>query len=172
MDYSNKTYPEAIESIATSLGMEIPRDKESDKRYKERKMMLDCLSDAKNIFESQLKNSKKAIHYLKERKITGKTAKEFNIGYAENDYHALSKNLSKKYSEINLLNTGLIVKKEKNSYDKFRDRIMFPIQDTNGNTIAFGGRILSENKDKPVAKYMNSPETMLFSKKKFCIIYI
>ena len=166
MDYSNKTYPESIETIANSLGMEIPRDKESDKIYKERKTIQNSLNDAKDIFESQLKNSKKAINYLKERKITGETAKKFNIGYAENDFHSLSKNLGKKYSELNLLNSGLIVKKENNSYDKFRDRIIFPIHDANGNTIAFGGRVLSENKDKPVAKYMNSPETILFSKKK------
>ena len=166
MDYSNKTYPEAIETIANSLGMDIPRDKESDKIYKERKTIQNSLNDAKDIFESQLKNSKKAISYLKERKITGETAKKFNIGYAENDFHSLSKNLGKKYSELNLLNSGLIVKKENNSYDKFRDRIIFPIHDASGNTIAFGGRVLSENKDKPVAKYMNSPETILFSKKK------
>ena len=165
MDYSNKTYPESIETIANSLGMDIPRDRESDKIYKERKTIQNSLNDAKDIFESQLKNSKKAINYLKERKITGETAKKFNIGYAENDFHSLSKNLGKKYSELNLLNSGLIVKKENNSYDKFRDRIIFPIHDASGNTIAFGGRVLSENKDKPVAKYMNSPETILFSKK-------
>ena len=112
MDYSNKTYPESIETIANSLGMDIPRDRESDKIYKERKTIQNSLNDAKDIFESQLKNSKKAINYLKERKITGETAKKFNIGYAENDFHSLSKNLGKKYSELNLLNSGLIVKKK------------------------------------------------------------
>ena len=166
MDHSNKTYPEAIETIANSLGMDIPRDKESNKKYEERKIIQNTLGEAKDMFEAQLKNSKKAITYLKERKITGETAKKFNIGYAENNFHSLSENLGKKYSELNLLNAGLIVKKDKNSYDKFRDRIIFPIHDASGNTIAFGGRILSEDKDKPVAKYMNSPETVLFSKKK------
>ena len=166
MDHLNMTYPEAIETIANSLGMDIPRDKESNKKYEERKIIQNTLSEAKDMFEAQLKNSKKAIAYLKERKITGETAKKFNIGYAENNFHSLSENLGKKYSELNLLNAGLIVKKDKNSYDKFRDRIIFPIHDANGNTIAFGGRILSEDKNKPVAKYMNSPETILFSKKK------
>ena len=166
MDHTNKTYPEAIESIANSLGIEIPRDKESNKIYEERKHLQSTLNKAKKIFENQLKVSKNAINYLKERNITGETAKIFNIGYAADDFQLLKKSLGNSYSETELLDAGLIVKKEKNSYDKFRDRIMFPIHDQAGNTIAFGGRILTENKDKPLAKYMNSPETKLFSKKK------
>ena len=166
MDHTNKTYPEAIESIANSLGIEIPRDKESNKIYEERKHLQNTLTKAKEIFENQLKISKNAIDYLKERNITGETAKIFNIGYAADDFQLLKRSLGNSYAETDLLATGLIVKKDKNSYDKFRDRIMFPIHDQTGNPIAFGGRILSENKDKPLAKYMNSPETKLFSKKK------
>ena len=165
MDHTNKTYPEAIESIANSLGIEIPRDKESNKIYEERKHLQNTLTKAKEIFENQLKISKNAISYLKERNITGETAKIFNIGYAADDFQLLKKTLGNSYTETDLLSAGLIVKKDKNSYDKFRDRIMFPIHDQTGNPIAFGGRILSENKDKPLAKYMNSPETKLFSKK-------
>ena len=166
MDHTNKTYPEAIESIANSLGIEIPRDKESNKIYEERKHLQSALNKAKEIFEDQLKVSKNAIKYLKDRNITGETAKIFNIGYAADDFQLLKKSLGNSYTEAELLNAGLIAKKDTNSYDKFRDRIMFPIHDQTGNTIAFGGRILSENKDKPLAKYMNSPETKLFSKKK------
>lgn len=166
MDHSNKTYPEAIETIASTLGLEIPRDKESSKIYEARKILQNSLNDAKDNFENQLKNSTKAISYLKQRNITGETAKIFNIGYAANDYQVLNKFLSATYTEKNLLEAGLIVKKDKNSYDKFRDRIMFPIHDQTGNIIAFGGRILNEDKEKSLAKYMNSPETALFSKKK------
>ncbi|MDC6480099.1 DNA primase, partial [Gammaproteobacteria bacterium] len=166
MDHSNKTYPEAIETIANTLGLEIPRDKESSKIYEARKILQNSLNDAKDNFENQLKNSTKAISYLKQRNITGETAKIFNIGYAANDYQVLNKFLSATYTEKNLLEAGLIVKKDKNSYDKFRDRIMFPIHDQTGNIIAFGGRILNEDKEKSLAKYMNSPETALFSKKK------
>ena len=75
MDHTNKTYPEAIESIANSLGIEIPRDKESNKIYEERKHLQSTLNKAKKIFENQLKVSKNAINYLKERNITGETAK-------------------------------------------------------------------------------------------------
>ena len=166
MDHTNKTYPEAIESIANSLGIEIPRDKESNKIYEERKHLQSTLNKAKEIFGDQLKISKNAIKYLKDRNITGETAKIFNIGYAADDFQLLKKSLGNSCTEAELLDAGLIVKKDKNSYDKFRDRIMFPIHDQTGNPIAFGGRILNENKDKPLAKYMNSPETKLFSKKK------
>ena len=166
MDHTNKTYPEAIESIANTLGIAIPRDKETSKIYEARKILKDSLNDAKKIFENQLKNSENAISYLKERKISGETAKKFQIGYAEDDFQVINKSLSDAYTESNLLDAGLIVKKDKNSYDKFRDRIMFPIHDQSGNIIAFGGRILKEDKEKPMAKYMNSPETSLFSKKR------
>ncbi len=166
MDHANKTYPEAIETIANSLGIDIPRDKEASKKYEARKIIQNSLNEANILFENNLKKSEQAISYLKKRNITGKTAKIFNIGYAENDYQVLNKKLRGKYSESDLLNAGLIVKKDNNSYDKFRDRIMFPIHDSAGKIIAFGGRSLGENKKESVAKYMNSPETSLFSKKK------
>ena len=166
MDHSNKTYPEAIETIANFMNMEIPRDKEATKIYESKKIIQSSLNDTKNIFENNLKKSTKAISYLKQRNISGETAKIFGIGYAKDDFQMLNKKLRNKYSEDNLFNAGLIVKKDNNSYDKFRDRIMFPIHDTTGNTIAFGGRILSEDRNKPLAKYMNSPETILFSKKR------
>jgi DNA primase len=166
MDHSNKTYPEAIETIANSLGIEIPRDKESTKKFEAKKIIQNSLEDAKKQFENQLKNSEKAISYLKDRNISGETAKLFNIGYADDNFQALIKNLEKKYTELNLLDAGLIVKKENKTYDKFRHRIMFPIHDVSGKTIAFGGRIIEENLKIPAAKYMNSPETPLFSKKK------
>jgi len=166
MDHANKTYPEAIESIANTIGLEIPRDKEASKKYAERKNIQGLLYKTKKTYSGQLKNSEAAISYLKERNISGETARIFGLGYAENDFQMLINKFSGTYSEIDLVNAGLIVKKDSNTYDKFRDRIMFPIHDASGNTIAFGGRILKDNTDKPQAKYMNSPETLLFSKKK------
>ena len=166
MEHANKTYPEAIETIANSMGMDIPRDKESNKKYEARKIIHNSLSDACKNFEEQLKNSKLAISYLKKRNILGTTAKLFNIGYAENNFQNLKNVLINSYSESDLLNAGLIAKKDGNSYDKFRDRIMFPIHDASGSIIAFGGRILHDNVEKPLPKYMNSPETILFSKKR------
>ena len=166
MEHANKTYPEAIETIANSLGIEIPRNKESNKQYEIKKTIQESLEDAKNLYEENLKNSNLAITYLKNRNISGATAKLFGIGYAEDDFHNLNKNLIDKYTESNLLDAGLIVKKEKNTYDKFRGRVMFPIFDMSGKVIAFGGRNIIENAKVEVAKYMNSPETVLFSKKR------
>ena len=166
MEHTNKTYPEAIETIANSLGIEIPRNKESNKQYEIKKTIQESLEDAKNLYEENLKNSNLAITYLKNRNISGATAKLFRIGYAEDDFHNLNKNLGDKYTESNLLDAGLIVKKEKNTYDKFRGRVMFPIFDMSGKVIAFGGRNIIENAKVEVAKYMNSPETVLFSKKR------
>ncbi len=166
MDHLNQPYPEAIETLANNLGLEIPRDKNTDKLYETRKNIQEILSEAKKDYIEQLKKSPEAISYLKMRKITGDTAKNFQLGYAENNFQSLKKKLIKKYLESDLLNSGLIVKKENNSYDKFRGRIMFPIHDSHGNIIAFGGRIISINSEKPEAKYINSPETILFSKKK------
>ena len=166
MEHANKTYPEAIETIANSLGIEIPRNKESNKQYEIKKTIQESLEDAKNLYEENLKNSNVAITYLKNRNISGATAKLFGIGYAENDFQNLNKNLGEKYTASNLLDAGLIVKKEKNTYDKFRGRVMFPISDMSGKVIAFGGRNIIENAKVEVAKYMNSPETVLFSKKR------
>ena len=166
MEHANKTYPEAIETIANSLGIEIPRNKESNKQYEIKKTIQESLEDAKNLYEENLKNSNVAITYLKNRNISGATAKLFGIGYAENDFQNLNKNLGEKYTASNLLDAGLIVKKEKNTYDKFRGRVMFPIFDMSGKVIAFGGRNIIENAKVEVAKYMNSPETVLFSKKR------
>ena len=109
MDHTNKTYPEAIESIANTLGIEIPRDKETSKIYEARKILKDSLNDAKKIFENQLKNSENAISYLKERKISGETAKKFQIGYAEDDFQVINKSLSDAYTESNLLDAGLTI---------------------------------------------------------------
>ena len=166
MEHTNKTFPEAIEALANTLGVEIPRDKETNKLYETQKIIHNCLKDSQKIFTDQLKVSNQAIAYLKNRNIKGETAKVFNLGYSEDSFQSLKVKLNKNYSESNLLDAGLIAKKNNNSYDKFRGRIMFPINDHNGKIIAFGGRILVENKEKAEAKYMNSPETKLFSKKK------
>ncbi len=166
MEHANKTYPEAIETIANSLGIEIPRNKDSSKQFEIKKTIQKSLEDAKHLYEENLKTSDAAIAYLKSRNISGVTAKLFGIGYAEDEFQNLNKNLGKKYTESNLLDAGLIVKKDKNAYDKFRGRIMFPIFDTSGKVIAFGGRNIVDDKKIDLAKYMNSPETALFSKKR------
>ena len=166
MEHANKTYVEAIEEIANLAGVEVPRSKESNEKFEARKTIQDALEDAKKLFEDNLKKSKQAISYLQNRNISGITSKLFGIGYSIDNFQNLSKTLRKNYSEQNLIDAGLLVRKEKNSYDKFRNRIMFPIYDVGGKVIAFGGRDISNSNNTSIPKYMNSPETNLFSKKK------
>ena len=166
MEHANKTYVEAIEEIANLAGVEVPRSKESNEKFEARKTIQDALEDAKKLFEDNLKKSKQAISYLQNRNISGTTSKLFGIGYSIDNFQNLSKTLRKNYSEQNLIDAGLLVRKEKNSYDKFRNRIMFPIYDVGGRVIAFGGRDISNSNNTSIPKYMNSPETNLFSKKK------
>ena len=170
MEHANKTYVEAIEEIANLAGVEVPRSKESNEKFEARKTIQDALEDAKKLFEDNLKKSKQAISYLQNRNISGTTSKLFGIGYSIDNFQNLSKTLRKNYSEQNLIDAGLLVRKEKNSYDKFRNRIMFPIYDVGGRVIAFGGRDISNSNSNSnntsIPKYMNSPETNLFSKKK------
>ena len=108
------------------------------------------------------------INYLKKRNITGNTARLFGIGYSEDDFHNLSLALGENYTESNLIDAGLLVKKDKNSYDKFRDRIMFPIFHPTGKVIAFGGRVFDSDDS---AKYLNSPETILYKKSNVFYFY-
>ena len=102
MEHTNKTFPEAIEALANTLGVEIPRDKETNKLYETQKIIHNCLKDSQKIFTDQLKVSNQAIAYLKNRNIKGETAKVFNLGYSEDSFQSLKVKLNKNYSESNL----------------------------------------------------------------------
>ena len=121
---------------------------------------------ALQVFFDQLKSDKgkKAVNYLKDRGISGEIAKTFSIGYATNSKPTLHEKLSSKFEEIDLEESGLFGKNDNGDfYDRFRDRIMFPIRNIKGECIAFGGRLLEDKKDQ--AKYLNSPETKTYKKK-------
>ena len=161
MEYDHMDFVEAIESLAHSMGVEVPRD-ESDKparRYDELFSLLDTVA---RHWQSCLKDSPTAVEYLKNRGIDGPTARRFGIGYAPDGWSNLLDKFGKSPEALErLLATGLIIAKDNGQhYDRFRDRIMFPIRDARGRTIAFGGRILGDGEPK----YLNSPETVLFHK--------
>ena len=121
---------------------------------------------ASQVFYEQLKSDqgKKTIKYLKERGISGETAKFFQLGYSSNKKPTLYENLKNEFKEIDLDESGLFGKNDDGEYyDRFRDRLMFPIRNIKGECIAFGGRLLSDKKDQ--AKYLNSPETKTYKKK-------
>ena len=161
MEHDHMSFVEAIESLAASMGVDVPRD-ESDKparRYDELFSLLDTIS---RHWQSCLKDSPAAVEYVKNRGIDGSTAKRFGIGYAPDGWsNVLDKFGKSAEATERLLATGMIIEKDNGKhYDRFRDRIMFPIRDARGRTIAFGGRTMGDGEPK----YLNSPETVLFHK--------
>ena len=158
MDYDHMEFVEAIESLAQSLGIDVPYEQGSApaKPAAGLEAMYQTMEQSSQYFEAQLKQTPAAIDYLKNRGISGQTAKTFAIGYAPPGWNNLSGN------EKLLVDTGMLVKKEDGKqYDRFRHRLMFPIRDRRGRTIAFGGRVINPE-DNP--KYLNSPESPLFHK--------
>ena len=161
MDFEHLSFVEAIESLASSMGVEVPR-KENSKSTQRYDALLSLMESVASFWQNNLKKTPSAIEYLKKRGIDGSTAKRYGIGYAPNNWtKILDKFGTSKEGIENLLSTGLIIRKDDDKYyDRFRDRIMFPIRDTRGRTIGFGGRIISNGEPK----YLNSPETILFHK--------
>jgi DNA primase len=161
MNFEHLGFVEAIESLASSLSIEIPYEK-NQQPIKRNNNLFDLLVKIQTHYQEMLKIDKKAIEYLKNRSITGKIAKRFNIGYAPSGWRSVLDKFGTSSAEIKkLLTLGLIIRKDNNNhYDRFRDRIIFPIRDNRGRFIGFGGRILTQ--DQP--KYLNSPETPIFHK--------
>ena len=161
MNFEHLGFVEAIESLASNLGIEIPYEK-NQQPIKRNNNLFDLLAKIQTHYQEMLKIDEKAIEYLKKRGITGKTAKRFNIGYAPSGWRSVLDKFGKSSAEIKkLLTLGLIIRKDDNNhYDRFRDRIIFPIRDNRGRFIGFGGRVLTQ--DQP--KYLNSPETPIFHK--------
>ena len=159
--YDGLDFIEAVEVLATQVGMEVPKNEiqKNDSRA------IDINNRAAQIFYEQLKQdeSKKTITYLKNRGISGEVAKFFNLGYSRIK-PPLHESLSKEFEEKDLIESGLFGKNDDGGfYDRFRDRLMFPIRNIKGECIAFGARLLDEKKDQ--AKYLNSPETKIYKKK-------
>ncbi len=153
---------EAVETLATQVGMEIPKQEMPVDTSNATKIN----NRASQVFYEQLKSDqgKKTIKYLKERGISGETAKFFQLGYSSIKKPTLYENLKNEFKEIDLDESGLFGKNDDGEhYDRFRDRLMFPIRNIKGECIAFGGRLLSDKKDQ--AKYLNSPETKTYKKK-------
>ena len=162
IEYEGLTFVEAVTQIASSLGLTVPNEKTNNiKNVKENFGLEEALKIANQYYQQALRKSPEAIKYLKSRGLTGKIAKEFSIGFAPDGWQNLEKAF-KHYEDSVLEKAGLIQKNDKGKYyDRFRNRIMFPIINEKGTVIGFGGRIINP-KDTP--KYYNSPETPLFQK--------
>ena len=162
MDYENQTFIEAIEELSKIAGVEIPKTKQDRAKNKKNKSLQELTAEIMGQFIQNLSQSEKAIAYLKNRNIDGKTAKKFSIGFANDSWDDILKKFGTSDTRVKkLLDCGLIIKKDDSGYyDRFRNRIMFPIRDNKGNVLGFGGRIIDDGEPK----YLNSPETQLFKK--------
>jgi DNA primase len=161
MAYEHMEFVDAVESLAAVMGVDVPRE-EDQRPARSYDALFELVGRVEKYFAAQLKTNMTAVDYVKARGIDGATAKRFGIGYAPAGWsNVLDKFGTSKEAIERLLATGLIIRKDNGQhYDRFRDRIMFPIRDSRGRTIGFGGRVMGN--DEP--KYLNSPETVLFHK--------
>ena len=162
IDHDGLNFIDAIHELAKVVGLKVPNQvDEKPEKKKENIVLEDSLILAKKYYQARLKTSPEAIKYLKSRGLTGEIAKQFSIGFAPGGWNNLNE-VFKDYDNDVLIKSGLINKNEKGKrYDRFRNRIMFPIYNAKGQLVGFGGRVIDE-KDSP--KYYNSPETSLFQK--------
>ena len=163
MKYERMEFVEAVEALAKDLGLTVPREKSSRNYVEVDQGIYQALEGAEGIYRQALRGADLAVAYLKSRGLTGITARDFGIGYAPEGWHNVSEALMAKGATSDaLLKAGLTIKNDNGRvYDRFRHRIMFPIRDLRGRVIGFGGRKLG---DEEGPKYLNSPETPVFSK--------
>jgi DNA primase len=163
MNHDNLPFPEAVEALAEMLGMEVPREQGvPEERRSENDELYALLREADQIYRNALRESPNAIAYLKKRGIDGATAGRFAMGYAPDAWDTVMRALGTSEARIaRLLQAGLLSANDSGRrYDRFRDRIMFPIRNARGQIIGFGGRVLEQGEPK----YLNSPETPIFRK--------
>ena len=165
MEYEHLDFVDAIETLAAEYHLEVPRDDTHEKTTPvkdETQPLYETLEQAARLYQQQLRSSERAIQYLKQRGLSGEIAKRYRLGYAPGGWTFLLDNLANDSRDIYSLNTtGMLIEKSSSKhYDRFRDRIMFPILDRRGRCIAFGGRIIDDGEPK----YLNSPETPIFHK--------
>ena len=171
MDHAGMTFVEAVKDLAQQYGLQVPEDDVSPQdrahaaEQREKQATLsDVLEKAGDAYKKQLKNSPRAVDYLKGRGLSGEVARQYGLGYAPEGWRSLA-SVFPSYEEPLLVESGLVILnsedgEDEKRYDRFRDRIMFPIRNVKGECIGFGGRVLGDEKPK----YLNSPETPVFSK--------
>jgi DNA primase len=168
IDYAGMSFPEAVKDLAGKYGMQVPeedispaeRARQAEQRQKQA-TLTDVLEKAGAAYRKNLKSSPKAVEYFKGRGVSGEVAKQFGLGYAPEGWRSLA-SVFPNYDDPLLAESGLVIVNEEDDkrYDRFRDRVMFPIRNVKGECIGFGGRVLGDEKPK----YLNSPETPIFSK--------
>jgi len=167
MEHTAASFPEAVRTLANSVGMAVPEERFSPRRRaevarqrEEASRHTQVLEAALAHYQQQLRQAPQAVRYLRQRGLDGDIASRFGLGWAGTDRQGLAQVFAR-YDESTLVETGLVIESEDGRrYDRFRERVMFPIRNTRGALIGFGGRIIGPGEPK----YLNSPETALFSK--------
>lgn len=165
MEYEHLDYTEAIEALARTLGIEVPRENDAKSMPSTRKAKLtdlySLLGDAAKLYSSYLSQTPEAQAYLQQRGLSAEVVQQYGLGFSPDDWHTSSKHFAAQYGQDKLLASGLQLKNEAGKiYDRFRGRLMFPIRNRKGQVIGFGGRVLGIG----TPKYLNSPETEVFHK--------
>ena len=160
MEYEHFDFIEAVETLSQQLGLEIPKNESVEIKSDYRDLYI-LLEQTNVIYQKALRQNQTAVDYLKNRGVSGEVARKYDIGFAPESFDSLLNQLKNSATDEQLIKTGLIKKSDQGKlYDRFRNRIIFPIKDRRGRVIGFGGRIL----DDGIPKYLNSPETQLFHK--------
>ena len=167
MEIENLSYPDAVRFLAKRAGLEVPEDDAERSQYKKKERLWALCKAAARFFHEQLKTpqAQKAREYAQRRGLSSGTITRFGLGYAPNAWDGMIQAMTARgYEKSELLEAGLVLeKKDKGTfYDRFRNRLMFPIIDVRGNVIGFGGRVM----DDSTPKYLNSPETIIFNKRR------
>ena len=169
MEVEGLSYPDAVRALAKRVGMSVPEDEQYQSRYRQQERLWALHKEAARFFHAQLYApiGAEALKYALGRGMNKAILTTFGVGYAPDSWDSMVKAMKAKgYTEQELKDSGLVTISQKNGnlFDRFRDRLMFPIIDVRGNVIGFGGRTLKNDKD--TAKYLNSPETVIFNKRK------
>ena len=167
MKHLGLSFPEAVKMLASRVGMQVPERPQTPRQRAQAQaektksdMLHECLEKAQRHYKAQLRQAPEAIDYLKKRGLDGKTAARFGLGWSGRDRQGLKK-VFENYDDQNLIDAGLVIQSEDlRKYDRFRERVTFPIYNTRGKIIGFGGRIIGNGQPK----YLNSPETPIFHK--------
>ena len=167
MEIEGLSYPDAVRALAKRVGMEVPEDEQYQNRYRQQERLWALSKEAARFFHAQLyaPAGAEGLAYAQKRGISKATLTKFGIGFAPDSWSALCDAMREKgYTEEELKESGLVSVSQKNGhiYDRFRNRLMFPIIDIRGNVIGFGGRVM----DNATPKYLNSPETIIFNKRR------
>ena len=165
MEVEGLSYPDAVRNLANRCGMEVPEDEQYQSRYKAQERLWALMKEAGRFFNSQLTTpaGKECLAYVQKRGLSPKIVTQFGIGFAPNSWNSLVNAMKAKgYTDQELKDADLVGEKNGRIYDRFRNRLMFPIIDVRGNVIGFGGRVL----DDSTPKYLNTSETLIFNKRK------